>query len=154
MSEPIYIRKFSQLFTLYIFVSLIIHFATGFTIAASLIYLITLLPFSLLCVAHVASLAQKHPHSLIRYRKFLVYPIAITQTLVIFSSPSNCYGMKQGNTCHSVIQSLFSDFDSNSLSNLSTDWSRLELIFPIALTLYGISMLVFLGTLRNENKLR
>ncbi|HBB32039.1 MAG TPA: hypothetical protein DDZ80_06345 [Cyanobacteria bacterium UBA8803] len=150
MSAAININKFSQFFILYAFVSLVVYFVTGFTILAGLVYLFILSPFYLLCIAHVVSLAQKHSPSLIRYRKFLIYLIALFQILVICFSPSNCYGVKQGVACSSFIQSLLGNYILNNFENGSSLGGTSEFIFPVALVFYGISVVAFLGMLRIE----
>lgn len=151
MSPSIRIGTFTTICLGYLLASLAIYALSAFTIAAWLFYIPILLPFYLLCLAHVISLGVKHRHKSMRYPKIGLYPIALFQILTIFSSPASCYGFKQGNACYSFIQSMFTHGSLASLENTLPHWSFVDSLFPVALFLYIIAVGVFLALIQVEN---
>lgn len=142
------IGTFTAIFTIYMLGSFVIYALGAFTIAAWIFYLPILIPTYLLGLAHLLSLSFKYRHQSIGYRKFLLYPIAIFQLLTILSSPASCYGFKQGRACYSFLQSLFASPSSFPIETDLSHWSFLEFLFPVALFLYVISLMLFLGLIR------
>lgn len=150
MSRAINLWKFTGFFVLYVITSVILHFGIANTIPAWLFYLFLLLPFYLLCLVYLVGISIEHwkqRQTTIRYRKFLLYPVVIFQILTILFSPTNCYGWKQGKACYSFIQSLLVNVQTNPLH-----WKIIDLMFPVALLVYVISLGILLGMMRIENQ--
>lgn len=152
MSQAIRVRKFITFFVLYTLASLVVELGTSFTIAAWLVYLFILLPFYLLSIAYIISIALKPYQKRLRYRKIILFSVAIFQVFLIFTSPASCYGFKQGNACYSFIQARLTNVDLTSFQNNPPHWSLVESMFPYAVLLYMFSLIVFLGTIRIEKK--
>ncbi len=150
MSPTIKAWKFSLFFVLYILISLVVHLGIAFTIGAWIFYLFLLFPSYSLYTASVVGLGlvqARNRHSNIRYRRILLYAVAIFQVLTLLSSPASCVGIKQGKACYSFIQTLWEPVETNP-----NHWTIIESIFPVVLFLYVIFLGVFLAKIRVEKQ--
>lgn len=151
MSQVVSIWKFTKFFALYVIVSLGIYFLTSFTIPAWLLYLFILVPFYIICLLYLINLSLKYRQKMLRYRRLPLYLSFLFQFLIILTSPTNCYGWKQGQACYSFIQTHFSGSNLTSFQSTSPHWSVVENMFPVVSFLYIISVAVFLKKIWIQN---
>lgn len=140
--------KFVLLLILYIIASLAIFLGVNNTEAAFLYYMFTLLPLYFWCIVECTKFERCQ--NLIEPKRSLsvsVISILISQVLITISAPSDCFMWHQGRACYSFFQAHL----ENTSSRYHPDpphWGLFELIFPISLILYAISMIVFMNSLR------
>jgi hypothetical protein len=134
--------KFAIGLTLYSLISLAIFLSAAFTGAAWIVYGLVLMPFYLCCVVYAISLYLKYPHGKIGFANSFWYTIVGSQLFVILTSPADCRGWHQGNTCYSFIQTYI---DS---SPVRSHWTTVENLFPIALLSYLIAITFYLRNIK------
>jgi len=96
MSQVVSICNFTTFFALYALASLAGYFITSNTIPAWLAYLFILLPFYIVCIIYLIILSLKHRQEMLRYQQLPLYLNFVFQFLIILTSPTSCYGWKQG----------------------------------------------------------
>lgn len=127
MSSVISIKKFALGFGLYALGSFIVHNLLAFTIPVAIAFLMLVLPVYGVGLLYLIFRAVKYPHGQLRYRELWLWVGLTCQCLVLFASPKNCYGFKQGADCTPPVAG-----------------------FAIVVVLYLISLLVFFINLRIE----
>jgi hypothetical protein len=142
------VSKFVLVLIFYILGSLAIFLRFNNTEAAFLYYIFTLAPLYLWCIVECAKFERCR--NIVEPQRSLlssITSILISQILITISAPSDCFMWHQGRACYSFLQAHL----ENTTGKLSQDpphWGLFELIFPVSLLLYAISMIVFMKNLR------
>lgn len=140
--------KFILLLILYIIISLAIFLGINNTGAAFLYYAFTLFPLYFWCIVECTKFERCQ--NFIEPKRSLsgsIISILISQVLIAISAPSDCFMWHQGRACYSFLQAHL----ENTWSRYHQDpphWGLFELMFPVSLLLYAISMIVFMNSLR------
>jgi hypothetical protein len=150
MAQAISVGNFTTLFTVYVIVSLAVYFTASFSIAAWLIYAFFLVPLYLICILYLFNFNLRHYQKLLRYRRLPLFLSLVFQLLIILTSPTSCYGWKQGQACYSFIQTHLTTTNLATFQNTSPPWWLVDSMFIPALILYVISVGIFLKTLQIE----
>jgi hypothetical protein len=140
--------KFVLLLILYIITSLAIFLGVNNTEAAFLCYVFTLLPLYFWCIVECTKFERCR--NLIESKRSLsgsIISILISQILIVISAPSDCLMWHQGRACYSFLQAHLEN-TSGRYHQDPPHWGLFELIFPVSLLLYAISMIVFMMSLR------
>jgi hypothetical protein len=140
--------KFVLLLILYILISLSIFLVMNNTEAAFLCYAFTLLPLYFWCI--VDCIKFERCRNLIEPKRSLpgsILSVLISQVLIVISAPSDCFMWHQGRACYSFLQAHLEN-TSGRYHQDQPHWGLFELIFPVSLLLYVISMIAFMTSLR------
>jgi hypothetical protein len=140
--------KFVLLLILYIIISLAIFLGLNNTEAAFLCYVFTLLPSYFWCIGECTKFERCR--NLIESKRSLsgsIISILISQILIVISAPSDCHMWHQGRACYSFLQAHLEN-TSGRYHQDPPHWGLIELIFPVSLLLYAISMIAFMMSLR------
>ena len=132
-------RTFAICFILYIFASAMLALGVSFTSAAWIIYFFSLLPFYLICILYCLNLYVNHRQQQLELSRAFWPLILSFQLIFIVTSPADCHLWHQGRSCYSFIQS--------HLNNTQLDpphWHIAELLFPLSLLLYMLSIVACL----------
>jgi hypothetical protein len=133
---------------LYIITSLAIFLGVNNTGAAFLCYMFTLLPLYFWCIVECTKF--EGCRNLIESKRPLsgsIISILISQILIVISAPSDCFMWSQGRACYSFLQAHLEN-TSGRYHQEPPHWGLFELIFPVSLLLYAISMIAFMVSLR------
>ena len=150
MSQAISVGNFTALFTVYVIASLAVYFTASFTIPAWLIYVFFLVPFYLICILYLFNFNLRHYQKSLRCKRLPLFLSLVFQLLIILTSPTSCYGWKQGQACYSFIQTHLTTTNLATSQNTSPPWWIVDsMLFP-ALILHVISVAIFLKTIRIE----
>jgi len=149
MAQAISVGNFTALFTGYVIVSLAVYFTASFTIAAGLIYVFSLVPFYLICILYLFNFNLRHYQESLRYKRLPLFLSLFFQLLIILTSPTSCYGWKQGQACYSFIQTHLT---TTNLATFQTPppWWIVDSMFVPALILHVTSVAIFLKRIRIE----
>lgn len=139
LSKMITTQAFTTYFILYTFASLVLALGISFTGAAGIIYFFSLLPFYLICTLYCFNLYVNHPDRQMKLKVSFWYLIPIFQLTFMVASPAECRLWHQGRACYSFIQSHLDNTQSDP-----AHWSFVEIIFPLSLLLYSLSLVAFL----------
>lgn len=134
--------KFAIGLTLYSLISLALFLSAAFTGAAWIVYGLVLMPFYLCCLLYTINLYLKYPHSKIGFANSFWYAILGAQLFALLTSPADCRGWHQGNTCYSFIQRNI------DVSLDRAHWTTVENLFPIALLSYLIGITFYLWNIK------
>jgi hypothetical protein len=140
--------KFVLLLILYIIISLAIFLGLNNTEAAFLCYVFTLLPSYFWCIGECTKFERCR--NLIESKRSLsgsIISILISQILIVISAPSDCHMWHQGRACYSFLQAHLEN-TSGRYHQDPPHWGLIELIFPVSLLQYAISMIAFMMSLR------
>ncbi|WP_373546692.1 hypothetical protein [Chamaesiphon sp.] len=132
-------QAFTTYFILYTFASLVLALGISFTGAAWIIYFFSLLPFYLICTLYCLSFYLNHRDRQLKFTASFWYLIPIFQVIFMATSPAECRLWHQGRACYSFMQS--------HLDNTQGDpahWNFVEIVFPLSLLLYSLSLVAFL----------
>ena len=152
MSQAISVGNFAALFTGYVIVSLAVYFTASFTIAAWLIYVFSLVPFYFICILYLMNFNVKHCQETLRYGRLPLFLSLVFQLLIILTSPTSCYGWKQGQACYSFIQTHLTTTNLATFQTTSPPWWIVDSMFVPALILHVISVGTFLKMIRIEKQ--
>ena len=150
MSQAISVGNFTALFTVYVIVSLAVYFTASFTIPAWLIYVFFLVPFYLICILYLFNFNLRHYQKSLRCKRLPLFLSLVFQLLIILTSPTSCYGWKQGKACYSFIQTHLTTTNLATLQNTPPPWWIVDSMFVPALILHVTSVAIFLKTIRIE----
>lgn len=95
---------FGWALTGYLFVSLVLLFATSFTTLGWIIHGLILLPIFSIVVIVWWWIAGQNPAGRVRVRYWIWAIVLVLQVATILVSPGNCYGWNQGKSCYSNLQ--------------------------------------------------
>ncbi len=151
MSQAIKLKDFTVFFITYLVVSLIIYLTTSFSIPSWLITLFIVSPVYGICLIVMLWTTFKNRSAKVRYSKFLLVPIFVSQLVTVLASPASCYGWTGGRSCYSLIQDVLSPVSLRTSANNPHHWQLVESAFPIALVIYLISIVVFLVSIRIQS---
>ena len=150
MAQAISVGNFTALFTGYVIVSLAVYFTASFTIPAWLIYFFLLVPFYLICILYLMNFNLRHYQESLRYKRLPLFLSLVFQLLIILTSPTSCYGWKQGKACYSFIQTHLTTTNLSTFQTTPPPWWIVDsMLFP-ALILHVISVAIFLKRIRIE----
>ncbi|WP_373541079.1 hypothetical protein [Chamaesiphon sp.] len=132
-------------FILYILTSIVMALSIAFTSAAWSIYFFSLLPFYLICTLYCLNLYVNHRQQQLKFRISFWCPL-LFQSIFIITSPAECRLWHQGRACYSFIQSYV---ETTQLD--PPHWNFVEVIFPLSLLLYLLSIVAFLKNAQIAN---
>jgi hypothetical protein len=138
-------------FALYVLFSLRIFLAFNFSSLAWLIYLFFLTPFYLLCLIAIFA---RHPRISIKTKLLLLSIVTtiVAQILIVLSAPTDCYLWSQGRNCYSFLQSQIQHTGFRGVFPDPPHWDLFELLFPISLLAYMISISICLNSITQSEK--
>lgn len=133
------------IFTLYVFFSLALFFATSFTILGWIIYGLFLLPAYAIILLVWWLVVWENRDRKARLRPWLWVIVLLLQAAAILASPGHCYGWKQGSRCYSNLQVLVGHAPRGGGSAKIPHWTVVEDNFHTLVLAYGASLAVALA---------
>ena len=140
-SRPVQFWKFAIALVIYCLMSLLLYGISAFTVAAWIIYPLTVGITYLFVLIRLLDLHLKNTPR-IRYSFLMGYGMGIFQVLTLLASPVSCVGFKQGDLCYSLSQSAMTN-----VSDQPPLWFD-HVPFLLGVVGYCIFVILFLLTLR------
>ncbi|MGB3491114.1 MAG: hypothetical protein WBA57_00185 [Elainellaceae cyanobacterium] len=141
LNQPIAMVKLGLLFTAYLFVSLGIFFVMSNTINGGIIYLFLLLPFygAVLLTSWIVIWQRRTQRARVQWSIWGL--VLALQIAVVFTSPGNCFGTKQGDRCYSNLQ-IVAGSAARTGANQLPHWTIVEDAFPFFVIAYDVAIAV------------
>lgn len=142
-------KKFALYSFGYYLASLLLFLTAANTSAAFIAYGFFLTPFYLVFFLYCLIISLGDRPQKIGLKKSAVYALFGSQVFTILTSPADCRGWHQGNSCYSFLQMHIQN--TVALPTSTPHLTTIENLFPIALLAYILAMIWSLKTLKIED---
>jgi hypothetical protein len=138
-------EKFTSLFVLYILASLGIFLVVSFNTALGFLQFIFMIaPLYIIFTLYYFRLSSKCLIPKICLLNFSLFTTIFTQFLMILTSPADCHGWFQGQSCSSLLNLYFSQY--------SRYWSGINSMNSLFILVYFASLWIYLITIYENHE--